>query len=99
MQTRLVFAETVTNVLVTSKTQSLPVEQPSVRKDEYNPFVFEGHVSLTENSEKVPVKILRDTGATQSLLVEGVLPLSESRDTGTSVQIQGIELGVMSVLV
>ena len=73
------------------------MEQLSAKKDEYNPFVFKGYISLTENGDKVPVKILRDTGATQSLLVEGVLPLSDSTDTGTSVQIQGIELGVMSV--
>ena len=36
---------------------------------------------------------LRDTGATQSLLVDGVLPLSDSTATGT-VQIQGIEIRV-----
>ena len=37
---------------------------------------------------------MRDTGATQSLLVDGVLPLSDSTATGT-VQIQGIELRVV----
>ena len=45
------------------------------------------------------MKILRDTGAIQSLLVlvEGMLLLSGCTATGTSVQIQGIKLGVMSV--
>ena len=45
----------------------------------------------------MPVKILQDTGATQPLLVEGILSLSDSTATSTSVQIHGIELGVMSV--
>ena len=45
----------------------------------------------------MPIEILRDNGATQSLLVEDVLPLPKSTATGTRVQIQGIELGVVSV--
>ena len=47
----------------------------------------------------MPVKILQDTGVIQSLLVlvEGISPLSDSTATGTSLQIQGIKLGVMSV--
>ena len=69
------------------------------KKHHYNPFISKGYVSLSENGGKVPVKILWDTstGATQPLLVEGILSLSDSRATGTSVQIHGIELGVMSV--
>ena len=42
----------------------------------------DGFVSLDENSNRVPIKILRDTGATQSLLLEGILPLGESTSTG-----------------
>ena len=67
------------------------------KKHHYNPFISKGYVSLLKNGGKVPVKILRDTGATQPLLVEGILSLSDSTATGTSVQIHGIELGVMSV--
>ncbi|KAJ8027979.1 hypothetical protein HOLleu_30093 [Holothuria leucospilota] len=53
-------------------------------KEEYLPFVSEGFVSLDGNSAHPPVKIkiLRDTGATQSLLLDGVLPLSDSTSTG-----------------
>ncbi|KAJ8041519.1 hypothetical protein HOLleu_12356 [Holothuria leucospilota] len=48
-------------------------------KEEYLPFVSEGFISLDGNSAHPPVKIkiLRDTGATQSLLLDGVLPLSD----------------------
>ena len=40
---------------------------------------------------------MRDTRATQSLLVEGILPLSEETATGDQVLIQGVELGIVSV--
>ena len=64
------------------------------KKYHYNPLISKGYVSLSENGGKVPVKILRDTGATQPLLVEGIFSLSDSTATGTSVKIHGIELGV-----
>ena len=83
------------NVFITN--QYSVVEHSSVKKDQYNQFISKGYVYFSKNGEKVPVKILRDTDATQSLLVEGILPLSDGTATGTSVQIQGIELRVMSV--
>ena len=45
------------------------------------PFVSEGFVSLKSSSSQVPTKILSDTGVTQPLLLEGVLPLSVSTST------------------
>ncbi|KAJ8035392.1 hypothetical protein HOLleu_22614 [Holothuria leucospilota] len=67
-------------------------------KEEYLPFVSEGFISLDGNSAHPPVKIkiLRDTGATQSLLLDGVLPLSDSTSTGANVLIQGVECGFIS---
>lgn len=55
------------------------------------------YISLKGNCHAVPIYILRDTGATHSLLV-GVLPLSEETATGTQALIQGLELGIVSVL-
>ncbi|KAJ8051189.1 hypothetical protein HOLleu_04659 [Holothuria leucospilota] len=68
-------------------------------KEEYLPFVSEGFISLDGNSAHPPVKIkiLRDTGATQLLLLDGVLPLSDSTPTGANVLIQGVECGFISV--
>ncbi|KAJ8050209.1 hypothetical protein HOLleu_03318 [Holothuria leucospilota] len=68
-------------------------------KEEYLPFVSEGFISLDGNSAHPPVKIkiLRDTGATQSLLLDGVLPLSDSTSTGANVLLQGVECGFISV--
>ena len=37
-----------------------------------------------------PVKILRDTEASQSLMLESILPQSERLTTGTSVWLQGL---------
>ena len=64
----------------------------------YKPFITEGFVSLDDDSTNTKrIHILRDTGATQSLLLEGVLPLSEDSSAGASVLIQGVELGYISV--
>ena len=58
----------------------------------------EGFVSLIgDDASPIPVKILMDTGASQSLLLEGILPLSDRSFSGDSVLLQGIELGFVSV--
>ena len=64
--------------------------------ENYKPFISEGVVSLVgdENSSQ-KVKILRDTGATQSLMLDSVLPLTENSFTG--VLISGVEMGVLEV--
>ena len=62
------------------------------------PFISEGVVSLVgdENSSQ-KVKILRDTGATQSLMLDSVLPLTKNSFTGANVLISGVEMGVLEV--
>ena len=65
--------------------------------DSYRPFVSEGRVSLPEGGDTMAVKILRDTGATQSLIASHVLPLSDQTSAGASVLIQGVGLDVMRV--
>ena len=62
---------------------------------ETNPFILEGHVSLTAGADPVPIHIIRDTGATQSLLAENILPLSDATLTGIHVLIQGVKLGIL----
>ena len=66
--------------------------------ENYKPFISEGVVSLVgdENSSQ-KVKILRDTGATQSLMLDSVLPLTENSFTGANVLISGVEMGVLEV--
>ena len=62
------------------------------------PFISEGVVSLVgdENSSQKD-KILRVTGATQSLMLDSVLPLTENSFTGANVLISGVEMGVLEV--
>ena len=66
--------------------------------ENYKPFISEGVVSLVgdENSSQ-KVTILRDTGATQSLMLDSVLPLTENSYTGANVLISGVEMGILEV--
>ena len=58
----------------------------------FKPFIFDGSVSLTGKAEdQRPVKILRDTACSQSLILSGVLPLSDHSDL--SAVVMGIEMG------
>ena len=53
-------------------------------------------VCVTINSDfaqSTPIKILRDTGASQCLILADTLPFSEKNSSGTSVLIQGVECG------
>ena len=62
----------------------------------YKPFISEGVVSLVaDESSSQKVKILRDTGATRSLMLDSVLPLTENSFTGANVLISGVEMGVL----
>ena len=60
--------------------------------ESFEPFIHDGFVSLTGDlSNATPIKILRDTGASQSLLLAETLPFSESSSTGTNVLIKGVD--------
>ena len=66
--------------------------------ENYKPFISDGVVSLVgDESSSQKVKILRDTGATQSLMLDSVLPLTENSFTGANVLISGVEMGVLEV--
>ena len=64
----------------------------------YEPFLSDGSVSLNSDfAQSTPIKILRDTGASQSLILADTLPFSEKTFSGTSVLIQGVECGFINV--
>ena len=79
--------------------QSKSTDGPSVESnDEYRPLISDGLVSLVgEESSVKPVRVLRDTGASQLPLLEGVLPLLGSIYTGSYVLLQGVGVEVISV--
>ena len=60
--------------------------KPSVGCDEidedFRPFVTQGSVSLVGEADGVPITILRDTGAKQTIIREGVLPFSADSYSG-----------------
>ena len=57
-----------------------------------------GFVSLSgDNCPPIPIKILRDTGASQSLILADILPFSEKTSSGTSVLIQGVECRTVNI--
>ena len=53
--------------------------------DSFEYFTFDGSVSLGENQTKVPIKILRDTGGSVSLLHYSVLPSINDHLTGEKI--------------
>ena len=64
----------------------------------FEPFMLNGFVSLSgDNCPPTPIKILRDTGASQSLVLGDILPFSEKSSSGTSVPIQGVECGNVNI--
>ena len=57
----------------------------------FEPFIHEGSVSLSSDmSNSRSIKVLRDTGASQSLLLSDTLSFSELSTVGASVLIRGI---------
>ena len=64
----------------------------------YEPFLSDGFVSLNSDSaQSTPIKILRDTGASQTLILADTVPFSKKTSSGTSVLIQGVECGFVYV--
>ncbi len=64
----------------------------------YVPFMMDGFVSLVGNANsRKPVRALRDTGAAQSFILEGILPLSDESSIGLSVLVKGFEMGFVNV--
>ncbi|XP_067248764.1 uncharacterized protein [Chanodichthys erythropterus] len=74
-----------------------PAEQSVTGSVDYTPFITEGTVSLSGSKETVSVCILRDKGAAQSFLLEGILPLTSETSTGTHVLVRGFEMGFVKV--
>ena len=88
--------------LVRIRTQSpetgLLGQEKDVKKRE-TLFVTPGSVALTQDSPEVPVQILRDTGASQSILLVGTLDLPPPPPGGRMVDLVGLggDLGACPV--
>ena len=71
--------KTKTDLLISTSRQGLdiPCKKVEVAKS-YALLISEGFVTLPGTSEKIPVQILRDTGATQTWLLESALLKTKS---------------------
>lgn len=60
----------------------------------FKPSISEGFVSLTgdPNNQKL-VTILRDSGGAQSIILEGILPLTSESSCRSSAVVGGVEMG------
>ena len=59
----------------------------------YEPILTDGFVSLDSDfAQSIPIKILRDTGASQCLMLADTLPFSEKTFSGTSVLIWDVDV-------
>lgn len=63
----------------------------------YDPFICDGVVSFVDKNETKSIRILRDTGAAQSFILDSVLPFSKDSSCNSTVLVQGIELGILEV--
>ena len=64
----------------------------------YEPLISDGFVSLNSDfAQSTPITILRDTGASRSLIFADTLPFSETISSGTSILIQGVECAFVNV--
>ena len=81
------------------KSVSLPCIERSQNEDDepdpcFKPFISVGFVSLTgDPKDQQPVKMLRDTGGSQSIIREGILPLSTRSSCRSRAVVQGVGMG------
>lgn len=69
----------------------------SAEQNQFEPYITEGYVSVSkEDKNPTKVRILRDTGASQTLMLDDVVPLSNMTSTQSSVLIQGVD-GIIKV--
>ena len=85
--------------VVLVKTQHTPGNHVFEQDDlaVFAPFVMEGFVSMEGIDKKVPVKILRDTAASQSFILEDVLPFSVNTSMGSDVPVMGFGMENLGV--
>lgn len=86
-----------TELLPPQQTLSIRTESSKPDLEMYAPFIMKGLVSLSEEESKVPVTILRDSAASQSVLLQGVLPLSEKSSADSSALVRGFGMQYVGV--
>ena len=86
-------ANTVLNACPNNSTNAYeiqPCTTQSSSSDQFQPFRSYGTVSSSDTSPQHPIQILRDTGASHSLMLRDVIPNIEDSYLAQSVLIQGV---------
>ena len=63
----------------------------------FEPFLIDACVSLEGSTDTVNVRVLRDTGAKHSFVVESAFPFSGESQVGDFIVSRGMELGYVPV--
>ena len=66
-------------------------------KSGFEPFIIDAQVSLVGSAERVNIRVLRDTGARHSFIVQSALPFSAGTQSGDYIVMRGMELGFVPV--
>ena len=83
----------VTSQLSVSEVSTNKVKEMKI----FEPFISNGLVSFSADiTNKVPIRIHRDTGSSKSLLVHDILPFTENTYSGTTVLIKGVDSSTYS---
>ena len=85
-----------TEVLAPLQMQGKAIDISEVESG-YASFMSDGFVTLVGSDKKVQVRILRDSGALNTLVREAILPFSPDSDMGRCVPVRGIGLQSISV--
>lgn len=57
----------------------------------YEPFISKGYIARDKEGQGEPINILRDTGASQSLVKRGCMPKEATRAAGRATTIRGMK--------
>lgn len=63
--------------------------------EDFRPFISQGFVSLVDDATPVPVTILRDTAAKQSLILSNILPFSPQSYCGSDILAWGVKMSAV----
>ena len=84
-------------MLCASAQEEKVVEVDASDKSGFEPFIIDAQVSLVGSAEIVNIRVLRDTGARHSFIVQSVLPFSADTQCGDYIVMRGMELGFIPV--
>lgn len=84
-------------MLCASAREEKAVEVGASDRSGFEPFIIEAQVSRVGSAEHVSIRVLRDTGARHSFIVQSALPFSVDTQSGDFIVMRGMDLGFIPV--